>query len=164
MGLDIRCYTGLTKTDWKLNDRGDVLDEKGNKVTKTTFSRYGGGEFESRCYDLEPDVVYTTNQPDFGFRAGSYSYYNQWRNQLAEVAGFSSAKDAWEANGGPFWELINFSDCDGVIGPTISAKLNMDFILFRDKALKMGDEFMQNYDDFQTAFAMASRAGAVVFC
>ena len=55
-------------------------------------------------------------------------------NELATLAGYAGADDAWERTDGPFWELINFSDCEGVIGPKTSAKLAGDFAAFQEKA------------------------------
>jgi len=70
-------------------------------------------------FNVEGQIVsgsYESSDDGFSFAAGSYSGYGQWRQNLAKVAGYKSAEEAWELNGGPFWELIYFSDCDGVIG------------------------------------------------
>jgi len=74
----------------------------------------------------DADVAYSFADKQ-RFRAGSYSGYGEWRNSLATVAGFRSARHAWEnAHSGPFFELLNFADNDGVIGPEVSAKLARD--------------------------------------
>lgn len=100
----------------------------------------------------------------FGFRAGSYSGYNHWRNQLAEVAGYGSDEGCWESKSGPFWELINFSDCQGVIGPITSAKLAADFANYQAKAEAYGDEyFLHCYNNWRKAFEIAAGHGAVIF-
>jgi len=115
-----------------------------------------------------------------GFCAGSYGGYNTWREQLAILAGcyeptlHESGYDtkgrmlysagAWAATGGAFWELINFSDCEGVIGPKTSAKLAKDFADFQSKADQHPDEyFRRKYSEWRQAFELASDDGAVSF-
>lgn len=100
------------------------------------------------------------------FRAGSYSGYNEWRNQLAFLAGYAGAEDAWaNCTCGPFWELINFSDCEGVIGPVTSAKLAKDFADYQEKADEHESPYFRDlYKDWRIAFETASDNGAVLFC
>jgi len=48
----------------------------------------------------------------------SYSGYNIFRNSLAKIGGYSD-KDVWAEPESyvdkPFFEIVNFSDCDGII-------------------------------------------------
>ena len=99
----------------------------------------------------------------FGFRAGSYSGFNTWRNELAQLTGAASAQEVWGrgAQPGPFVELINFSDCEGCIGPLTSAKLAADFAAFQDK---VGHGwFGEQYARWRKAFEMAADGGFVEF-
>lgn len=112
-----------------------------------------------------------------GFRAGSYSSYNHWRENLAQLAGYpkkgssargaSHAAGAWEASGGPFWELINFSDCEGTIGPRMCSKLHGDFLEWRAKAAAFCSQdpnqtyFMELYDSWTKAVEYGAQDGAV---
>ena len=105
------------------------------------------------------------------FRAGSYSYYNEWRAWLAKLVG-KTDKEIWKnPQPGPFVELINFADNEGVIGPETSKKLYQDFTdHFRDalKAIEKtpaddGFWYMTNYINFASAFDHASCKGAVCF-
>lgn len=73
-----------------------------------------------------------------GFRAGSYSGHYQFRNSLTEYltkeADFTKylrnlpekSIDSLETSP-PFYELIEMSDCEGVLGPKTCAKLAKDF-------------------------------------
>jgi len=103
------------------------------------------------------------------FRAGSYSGYNAWRNDLARIAGYPAPSNgrhdrgAWEANGGPFWELINFSDCEGLVGPDTSAKLHNDFLTYGPASLRESEYFHDTYRSFKQAFLLASKGGFVKF-
>jgi len=112
-----------------------------------------------------------------GLHAGSYGGYNRWREQLAELAGYpagdyeqygrtyqSHCVPCWNGEAGPFSELINFSDCEGVIGASVSAKLAKDFADFQPKAdAHEDDRFRMKYAEWRQAFEMASDSGAVDF-
>ncbi len=100
---------------------------------------------------------------EFRFRAGSYVGYNTWRDDLAKFAGFDSAKLVWDTSpSGPFVELINFSDCEGFIGPVVAAKLAKDFM---DHAARAADQgwFSECYANWRKAFEMAADGGCVDF-
>ena len=103
------------------------------------------------------------------FRAGSYSFYSLWRQELSLFAIQQKIKvDKFELL--PFEEMINFSDCEGLIGPAISEKLYKDFLIFEKLAEKHNpkkmnqEDWLANYQDFKEAFGAARRKGAVLFC
>jgi hypothetical protein len=90
--------------------------------------------------------------------------------QTSEVVWMN--KDAFE--GRPFYELIDFSDCEGIIGPEVSEKLHSDFETNRPNMIKYCldnfinddtayDNVMEIYDDFTKAFKLASKDGLVLF-
>ena len=78
-------------------------------------------------------------------------------------------------------ELINFSDAEGLIGPTISQKLYSDFVDYEDKVMNTVDQwylkmvpgqewdlqevrwFKRLYEDWKEAFRIASDNGIVSF-
>lgn len=103
----------------------------------------------------------------FDFRAGSYSGYNRWRNDLARAVGLEADQvwrdfDRWKEK--PFAWLINFTDCEGVIGSTLSARLYDDFITHADRAKDHPElDSYEQYSNFTRAFAIASDGGAVEF-
>lgn len=91
--------------------------------------------------------AYTGEEAD-SFRAGSYSGYNAFRDTLSVILQGEKDHHAWSrvANEGytkPFDLLINFSDCDGVIGPTSSKKLAQAF----EDHLEDWTEFTKNDED-----------------
>ena len=115
-----------------------------------------------------------------GFRAGSYSGYNAFRNDLCKfVTDGASDKEVW-ANirgyeGMCFMDLIDFSDCQGVIGAEVSGRLHQDFVENREsfkewlyKNYKEDEEMVEYrlevYDDFTLAFEIAKEDGIVIFC
>jgi len=117
---------------------------------------------------------------EFGFCAGSYIGYNHWREQLAALAQYPLAPDpgehhkgemahaaaAWsgDVESGPFYELIDFSDCEGTIGPVVAKKLAADFALYQERAnAHEGEYWRERYADWRKAFEMAADGGAVCF-
>lgn len=160
MGLDIVAYQGLTKTD----------AEENIHVSRDQFGY--NSDLETGWYDCEGE--------SFHFRAGSYSGYNQWRRALCEAIHGVTDSEFWKKeenfSGKSFYELINFSDCEGQIGPEVSEKLYQDFMdpenekKFLDfcKANYESDyleEFYQaNWEDFKKAFDLARQGGLVQWC
>ena len=71
--------------------------------------------------------------------------------------------------------MLNFSDCEGVIGVEESKKLHKDFVLHRgifedfvrsryDKTnISIRAEYMELYDDWLKSFNIAADKGAVLF-
>jgi hypothetical protein len=155
MGLDITAYRQL------------ALDPEatGEDMGDTHARIYANPHFPGRAVPLA-DGWYTYAD-SMSFRAGSYGGYGQWRQALATLAGYGNAEDCWGEDGdtGPFSELINFSDCEGAIGPVVSAKLAKDFAEFDGAAAKvMADPwFYERYAHWRKAFEMAADGGAVEF-
>ena len=85
------------------------------------------------------------------------------------MAGYDSATAVWDnpPPNAPFVELINFSDCEGFIGPVASAKLAKDFAAFRDRAQSAdsthGAYDFERYCKWQEAFEFAADNGCVQF-
>lgn len=173
MGLDISAYSDLELLDAVYNQEHEPIDPVTRlPIPGKVCELFANPSFPARFDELVEGVY---RYKDYlGFRAGSYGSYGQWRETLAQISGwpaldeaespFRCSESAWEASAGPFWELINFSDCEGVIGPKTSAKLLDDFKKFRTQAEQHGDEwFLRLYDAWQSAFALAALNGAVDF-
>lgn len=92
----------------------------------------------------------------------TYSGYNRWRDELAALVGTTAAAVWKDPKPGPFVELINFSDCDGFIGPKTCAKLARDFGAYHERVGDAGD-FAEGYESFAGAFRHAADSGAVRF-
>jgi hypothetical protein len=171
MGLDISAYRQLTKVRPLFaseKENYEVEDETENSVA---FYNLNDEDFPKQPEGIESFTLYEAAE-EMGFRAGSYSGYNSWRNELAKVAGFKSDQDAWEHGkfGDPFYEVINFTDCDGVIGPKFAAKLAKDFADNQERAeahaKTLGTDaewFIGKYAEWREAFEMAADNGAVRF-
>jgi len=124
MGLDIVAYRGL-----KLSTDSEDLFEPSAAVLEWTEEHWPG-----RTCGIKPGSYSFSEK--FHFRAGSYSGYNAWRNWLARLAGWKNAENCWlnGSAGGPFRELIDFADNEGVIGALVAAKLAKAFEHWLPKA------------------------------
>ena len=117
------------------------------------------------CYDVVGEMT--------GFRAGSYSGYGEWREGLTRralrISGLTVGKYPSIFVNQPFFELINFSDGEGTIGPEAASDLAADFGALRAKiaARPLADPeeeawFMEVYDQLQCAFERAAGGGGLV--
>lgn len=160
MGLDITAYRRLSKVDEEYRDTEEFYDNR--YMPHPASVEWAEQHFPGRSEGIEPGAVYAFEDA-FGFRAGGYGGYNAWRRELAELAGYS-AEDAHsgKVTSGPFYELVDFADNEGVIGPVVSAKLAADF---RDHQHLVGDRglFADLYGKWRKAFEMAADGGAVDF-
>lgn len=103
---------------------------------------------------------YRVSGQSVSFCAGSYANYGAWRSHLAQMA---------EDGPSAFEELINFSDCCGVIGPQTSAKLAADFAAWQGRAEAYARLnpvvafWIEKYNDWRAAFEIAAHGGYVDF-
>lgn len=174
MGLDISYYKDLMEASGNegFDETGGIKDDDGWIQINVN------PDFPGREDGLKDNHAYKAKEED-GFRAGSYGGYNAWRNDLAKLAGYNAKsvdrhgtgrlerrydEGAWAEESGPFWELITFSDCEGVIGPETSKKLAKDFADHQDDVdIDEGERFKSLYNKWRKAFESASNNGAVRF-
>jgi hypothetical protein len=169
MGLDITAYRGLKLAEGFTIVDGEVCRSGGSYAGDEAVRFYI--DKGCRAPELSADAVYVWTERA-NFRAGSYSGYSEWRNNLAVLAGWRNDEHAWgtpDGAGTPFMELINFSDCEGVIGAAVSAKLAKDFAEWQERAVQYGalvdDDgwFLEKFGEWRRAFEMAADNGAVRF-
>ncbi|MDN5505367.1 MAG: hypothetical protein L0H10_16360 [Comamonas sp.] len=175
MGLDVTAYKKLSKLDALFDSDGDPV----NPITREPFENYfrakANNDFPGRDEGLEAGAIYSYEARMGGWSSG-YGRYNSWRNELAKLAGYplgsykqygkdwpSYCSECWNGRQGPFSELINFTDCDGVIGPVVAAKLAKDFAEFDSKAQAIDSDFYEKYAEWREVFEFAADNGAVDF-
>jgi hypothetical protein len=159
MGLDISYYVNA-----KLAPDAE-RDENNLPADPNLVLAYVNPDFAERADALKHEAVYAYDDSG-GFRAGSYGGYNAWRDKLAQLAGFASADDVWNQGSPqekPFVPLINFSDCEGIIGPETAARLAKDFAEHQDEADRVGGYFAEKYRDWRSAFEAVAGNGFVDF-
>lgn len=170
MGLDITAYRQLRPVEH--------MPEEDSHEFYELLRVFNIPCYVSRAAPLVEGKFYETDAPMFGFRAGSYSGYNRWRDWLAKLAGYPAVLDvgyrtvpthaagAWAAESGPFWELINFADNEGVIGSVVATKLAAEFAEYEERALAASEGepwWHEQFQKWRRAFEMAADGGAVSF-
>lgn len=164
MGLDVTAYRQLMPApDAQVDADGFAVDEGYVSIHAHTMA-WTEENWPGRTAPLRPGI-YTVAEQD-GFRAGSYSGFNAWRDWLAQRAGYTSARAVWDdVTTGPFVELINFADNEGYIGATVAAKLAKDFANCQEDII--GTEphgwEAEKYLQWRAAFEMAADGGCVEF-
>jgi hypothetical protein len=163
MGLDITVYNNLKFIGNKTLFKG----KKKDKALDTGKLLIMAGDFDR--LDNIKEGWYTCDEV-FSFRAGSYSEYTKWRTMLSEIMLGESVENILEnlTVEDAFVPLISFSDCEGFIGPLTSSKLYSNFTESRQYALNSVsffecNWFMEKYDNWTTAFKLASNNGVVEF-
>lgn len=167
MGLDISAYSKVKRLEsFKADEYGEPEGIESVNVCNSDYKERAGNIIHG----------YYTYEKEYGFRAGSYSGYNNWREQLSELAGYplgeygfggqlmvSHSGGAWKSTGGAFWELIDFSDCEGVIGTEVCQKLLKDFKEYDDRAKSVGEYFYELYKEWTEAITIAADGGFIDF-
>jgi hypothetical protein len=179
MGLDISAYSKLTSVDHeflKIRERvPGVFSQLGEEIYDITKSMIDSPN--NWIQDMEPGSYYESADTEvLDFRAGSYSGYNEYRKLLSECFLGVQPNELWtnerRYEGKPFYEQINFSDCEGFIGPKVSAKLHEDYKKGRDQWYEfLRESFgggveeikwrMDQYDNWTKAFGIAADGGLV---
>ena len=179
MGLDVSAYSKIKIIPGVVyDDEGEPLDpETKEPLDYDKYFRANKNDaFPGRADEIEDRSWYAFEESD-EMRAGSYGGYNRWRDQLAELAGYplgkfkdgygereSHAVACWNGEQGPFSELINFADNEGVIGAAVSKKLANDFAAFQTKADAHPDDYFKSkYAEWRKMFELASDGGCVKF-
>lgn len=189
MGLDISAISEIRPVDLPegMEKWTDEYYDWESSEGLQLWSVYKMGHFPRHVEGLPDSELVNADGESYSFRAGSYSGYGEWRNDLALAAGYEGGSaGVWEKvdngeSGFPFEELINFPDNDGVIGPIVSQKLYDDFVNHEKKILKAidwwylkmdpekeydGDDikwFKMKYNDWKQAFDTARNNGMVIF-
>lgn len=160
MGLDITAYERAALAP--PHEHNDDCYEQGHVWVSQTFI----DSFPLSSEGLL-EGCYLTDGDTLDFRAGSYSGYNAWRETLCERENGVSPAEVWKEpvvwKDAAFFELINFSDCEGTIGPLACARLAQDFKEARYR-IPSGDEWFDRlYETWAEAFELAANTGLVDF-
>ena len=164
MGLDITAYRRVKR----IGDATSWDDYENRFDWRVATFVPSDQDFQERTPPIAGGV-YARNEGDlFEFRAGSYSGYNDWREELSKMAMGVVPQVVWvnpeRYQGLPFFELIHFSDCEGIIGTDACKRLAEDFATWQEKADAINDDWFQSkYALWRKAFEWASDGGFVRF-
>lgn len=166
MGLDVSYYSKIKKCQKKESDEDEYYEVN---------TEYNNSAHQYQLGSLKGVYNVSENSVSGHIECGSYGSYNNWRNELAIMAGYGDANNVWQDRSfspwlpyinlrylklkklkgeevigeqysiKPFYELIHFSDCEGTIGPEVSKKLYYDFVKFDQKAKSYSDEKIDDY-------------------
>lgn len=164
MGLDILYAADLKRV--AVDDGDEAIDAA---YEAGLLHVYANPCFPDQADGLETGFYRGQGRGDF--RAGSYDGYNAFRGALCKAALGVDPHEVWsnptEFADRPFYEMIHFSDCEGVIGPKTSAMLAADFVIHRDRVRPVfegvSEWWGELYGSWATAYATASQNGAVMF-
>jgi hypothetical protein len=164
MGLDISVYVNAEVAEDQPADWEEAYDREENLVLAYCFDG-----MEQSLAGLERDVWYTADY-DHGFRAGSYGGYNQFRRTLCELALGVTTDQVWdnpeEYADSPFFELINFADNEGTIGPVAALNLYVDFQAQQERIFEQCDDdseyFQQLYNTWKEACKTAGQNDGII--
>lgn len=174
MGIAVTVYLDLVETVPTRN----AYDEDGELNDSKYIDFYNNPDYPDRIEPIKGNpaiYTYTASDPNSQVRL-SYHGYNNWRERLAVVGGYPVAMCSYRnilrhdagailKGAGPFYELINFSDCEGTLGPTVAKKLAGDFVKYQVVAERlMASSELVTYNKFRIMFEQAaSRNGALKF-
>lgn len=171
MGLDVTAYSKLKESRPLTAEESDTGLGDGEEYF------YANPDFPKHFEGLKENTVYEYGDSDGDFSMG-YMSYGFWRDQLAQLAGYKAtsggrhgdtmqhSQTVWEGAEGPFSDLINFSDCEGTIGPVVAARIAKDFAEWDERAKQFPDttgRFYTKYKSLRAAFDLAADGGAVKF-
>lgn len=157
MGLDVTAYSDLQLDLSAEMEDGHPVDWENFVMVYDLANQEK--HFPSRAGSLREGPHSFSDA--FRFCAGSYSSHGRFRDWLAQLVGFESARDFWKraTPEAPFYELINFSDCEGFIGHEAAAELAKDFAAHDGGDGWTGERFRQ----WKEACEVAARNGAIQF-
>lgn len=118
---------------------------------------------------LIPRRYYTTSGRSYEFRAGSYIYYDEFRRALCRAALDTDLETIWNDPDTwadkPFFELLNFADNEGSIGPVAAAALAEDFTTLDEEVTLLFTDLdhQRSYQEWKSALRLAADTGMVVF-
>lgn len=165
MGLDVTWYRRL-----KLAPRAHrVWVRVANIYCEEHVVFFAHSAFPGREEGVRCDVCYEVAEGDSGDAfSATYVAYSTFRAGLAAHGMNAAPDDVWGSpdkfRGLPFFELVNFADNEGTIGPVVAAKLAHDFESFRAHDVFPNDAWMrETYWRMHEAFEMAADGGAVKF-
>lgn len=179
MGLDIIAYehVELKATGLQELTAGDLADELFEQGVDALLI----GDAKEYTWRSAPMLapaagyvnLYIAGGETYTFRGGSYSGHGLFRRWLCDMAGIATPEQQWSDPDKfaplPFHELVNFSDCEGVIGSAACVELAADFAAYQERAelaspLTMGGaQFLRIYNCWRKAFELTQCDGAILF-
>jgi hypothetical protein len=126
MGLDVHAYSNIK--------RKEIQDSEDYDSILIFHDEFNRCELPEGRYEETPSSEY------YLISCRAYSNYNRFRDTLSKAVFGVPASSVWEDlekyQDQHFFEIIYFTDCDGVIGPKVNEKLYGDFVANRERVLR----------------------------
>jgi hypothetical protein len=178
MGLHVYAISNIVTehTDPELFEFQKLMAEEPESLYLNPDFMYHTQDYGSTPGQIEYYQTDDTETADMS--CGSYSSYNKFRNLLSLAILGVKAETAWESGdtyvNSPLWDIINFSDCEGIIDTTTSSKLLQEFKDSREAFVKYikadseigemdSEHYIDLYDSFINVFEVASENGFVQY-
>ena len=178
MGLDITAISGIVtkELDPIAYDFHALLDADTDSFSINRDFPSHSADFNVASGRVE--YVRSDESKELEFRVGSYSTYNKLRNLMCLSIHNIKIETAWDSpniyGNKALWDLLNFSDCDGVIDSTTSARIlkdlkdNIDnfsnYITNDNDIGEMDTEhYIDSYNMFIDCFELGADSGIVIF-
>lgn len=148
MGLDVSVYTSIELCGPRECDfKAFVIDDSWRWKIKNLREN---GYYKGVCYNC--GLSY------------SYSTHKRFRMSLCKLVGFDSKDFTEVPEYGPFSELIDFADNEGVLDWEVSEKLFEDFENYKELAkIELEKPWIDFYMQWGEVFKVAKNKGVVVF-
>jgi hypothetical protein len=175
MGLDIRA---ISKIELEPSDEVKAIRERlftsvGDEILELEPTIRSHAEYSMHTQDMVDGVYFDTRESQECDMSFSYGGYNDFRNRICFALNGVDAKEVW-ANPEVYenslaYKVINFSDCEGIIGTTVSKEIYEQLVLGRDKYVEYvkSNPFMhygiEHYDRFTRVFELGADEGIVLY-
>jgi hypothetical protein len=174
MGLDIRAVSKI-----ELEDTAEVKAVKdamfmsqGDEVYEMHPDIRKYPEYSMHTQDMVDGVYHETSESKSESMSLSYGGYNGFRNEISLALIGAPAKEVWVNEQyykeSPAYKLINFSDCEGLFGPTVSKEIHEQLVANRDKYVEhlranSNHYDIEYYDKLTRIFGLGADDGIIMF-
>lgn len=154
MGLDVSVYRNLRKptVEETENEEWDVSTHVDHPSWKYKMNNF------------EADSYYMADRIDGADVRYSYSSHSFFRNELCRITNWEMDFDnCEELKDKPFYEMINFTDCDGCLDWEIASILYKNFCDHEETARKeFNNRWFGKYQDWKNVFKEGKEVGSLV--
>jgi hypothetical protein len=175
MGLDIRAVSKieLENTAEVKAIRDAMFMSQDDEVFTMDADLRKHAEYSMHTQDMTDGTYYETHESKSESMSFSYSGYGGFRNEISSALIGAPAKEVWAneqySKESPAYKLINFSDCEGLFGPTVSKEIHEQLVANRDKyAEYIGKNEdtgypLSTYDKLIRIFELGADDGIIMF-
>lgn len=172
MGLVITAYSNACLTSAAVYVEGDgIVDAVTKDPTHLNYvAPYVNPDFPGRADEISSRSVYQYERQSIAFK-GSYSTYSRFRDNLAKFAGAPDAQWYWDHDPTimPFYDMIQFSDCEGTLGKLSCERLLRGFEYLQPRLNRLNmpfeeaEEFRKQYLDIMNGLRVAVCNGFLTY-